>query len=335
MLNASCIQIGRPVVLAAITCFLLSLPGVTQAGEITMAISRVPYALGIFVAQEKGFFTQEGVTVRGIDCFPGKQCLKLLLDGKVDYATAAETPIVQASFDHTNFVLLASLASSSHDSKLVARHSAGIASPTDLVGKKVAVAKGTSADYFLYSFLLFNGIDPQAIHVVNKGASEIVDSLKNREVDAVAAFEPSAHQSVAALGNDFVVLKNPEIYTTTVALIARRTLVGTGDADMIKALRAIKRANDFIRTNPDEAKAILQQKFNAKTDFIDWIWPYFDFKLSLDQAFLKTMENEARWIATQNPALKNKSDRKKMNYLDYFYTKPLSVVSPAAVTLIK
>ena len=55
----------------------------------------------------------------------------------------------------------------------------------------------------------------------------------------------------------------------------------------------------------------------------------FQFRLSLDQPILVSLEDEARW------AIRNKlTDVTKVpNYLDYIYTDALKAVKPGAVTI--
>ena len=58
------------------------------------------------------------------------------------------------------------------------------------------------------------------------------------------------------------------------------------------------------------------------------VWPHLNFRLSLDQALLRTVESEARW------ALREGHERGEMpNYLPFFHSQPLLQVKPAAATL--
>ena len=305
-------------------------PRYSCAAPIAIAVSRNPIGLPVFLAVDQGFFKDEGLDIKAIDCFPGKQCLKLLLEDKAQFATVASTPIVAASFTRSDFVILATISSSSNDSKLIVRKSAHITSAKDLIGKRIGVIKGTTAEFFLDSFLLFYGVDPAEVKLVDKLADALPASIKTGEVDAITAFEPSAYKAVTLLGDDAMVLPNPRIFTTAFNIVAQRRLVGTSDADITKILRAIARANQFIKSNPAEAKRLMQKNFNASEAFTSAIWPDIDYTMSLDQSFLKSLENEARWMAEKNSVV----DQKPRNFLDIIYAKPLRQLFPKSVTLV-
>lgn len=298
---------------------------------VSLAVARLPYSLGFFVAEAQGYFASEGVPVRIIDCFPGRICLNLVLDGKAELATAADVPIVVASFARSDFSVVATIATSSNDANLLVKKSAGIAAPKDLVGKRVGVVKGTSSDYFLDTFLLFYGIDPVKVKKVNLNPTDVVVAISRDQVDAVVAFQPSLTDAAKALGRNGMILSNPKIYTTTFNLVAAKRILAKGDDAVEKILRALVKAEMFIAADPAAAKKIMQRKLTLDAASIDAIFPNLEFEIGLDQTFLKTMESEARWLGQQGGNI----GTRPTNYLDFVYTQPLSRVAPASITLIK
>ena len=302
-----------------------------SADELVVAVARLPFSLPLFVADTEGYFAAEGLKIRFLDCLPGRRCLKHMLDGEAQLATVADTPVVFASFSRTDFVILATFSTSANDAKFVTRKSAGINAPRDLAGKRIGVVTGTSGHYFLDSFLLFHGVDPSGVKLIPRQAEDIVAAMEKHEVDAVAAFEPSPYQAVKSLGTDAIVLRGARIYTTTFNLLADRRLLGGRDADLVKLLRAIERAERFIHDEPKKAQAILQVRLKLDQGLIDWIWPDYDFALSLDQSLITSLESEARWAMREGHA----TGKRPANYLDYLYTTPLLKVLPGAVTVVK
>ena len=302
-----------------------------HADEVVLAVARLPFSLPLFVADAEGYFAAEGVRVRLLDCPTGRRCLQHLLDGGAQLATVADTPLVFASFSRADFVIVATVAKSSRDTKIIARKSAAIATPGDLIGKRIGVIIGTSAHYFLDSFLLYHGVDNRNVRVIGRQIEDLVPALENHEVDAVAAFEPGAYRAVRALGSDALVLRAPRIYTTTFNLVAGRSFASGRDADLVKILRAISRAERFIRAAPQKAQAILRQRLEVDQGFIDWVWPDLDYALSLDQSLLTTLESEARWASREG----HRNEKKPANYLDYIDPEALIRALPGAVTLVK
>jgi len=96
-------------------------------------------------------------------------------------------------------------------------------------------------------------------------------------------------------------------------------------------LRALIRAEEFLKGNEAETKKLFETKFNYESSYIDYCWQRHDFTVVLPQALIIAMEDQARWRidnklteATETP-----------NYLDYIYLDALEAVSPEAVGIIR
>ena len=319
----------RKKLIAVVTLWMLA--GLCMAEQLVVAVARLPLSLPFYVAEEQGYFLAQGLTVRIEDCTVGRVCLKRLLDGEVSIATAADTPIVLSSFSSQAFFILASLSSSPNDTKLVARKSAGIAVPRDLIGKRIGTIAGTSAQYFLDAFLLFNGIDRREVTIVSITPAGARAAMEKREVDALAAFEPAAYMTATALGADGKVLPSARINRTTFNLLIDRRIAGARDAELGKMLLALAQAANFIRVQPLQAQAVLRKRLQLDQNFVDWIWKDYEYQLTLDQSLITVLESQARWAAREGYA----SGLAVPNYLKYLYPAPLARVLPAAVTVVR
>lgn len=310
---------------------VLVFSGISFASELSLAVASVPASLPVFVAESQGFFAAEGIKPTLKECFPGRRCLAMLLDGQVTLATAADTPIVLASFTHTDFVVLATLATLAEDSRVIGSRASGVLQARDLIGKRIGVIKGTSGDYYLSTFLLYNGIVPEQVTQVDLGSRDAVAAFQRHEVDAISVFQPLVFRITVAAGSNAVLLRSPHIYTSKFNLVAARSLLGKNETDMQKVLRALLRAQQYIAQQPKAAQAILQNRLKLDPIFVASIWPQLDFSMALEQTLIKTLEAEARWLAGQ-PGVEGKRPE---NYLDLIHSAPLSQVRPNAITLVK
>ena len=178
----------------------------STAQEATIAVSRASLSLPIFVADSLKLFAEEGIAVTTRECIGGNRCIKLMLDGEVPLATAAEMPVMLNSLARSDFAIVATFVTSKRDIKLIARKSAGIATARDLRGKRIGTVQGTSAHYFLDGFLLFDAIDTKAVQLVSLAPEQITAALQEGRIDAAAIWEPFANRSIRALAEDAVVL---------------------------------------------------------------------------------------------------------------------------------
>ena len=314
--------------LAAAAAILLC--GNSLAQDLVAAVSRGALSLPIFVAEDQGYFLAEGVGVRTQECSDGRRCLQLLLDGKAQLATTADLPIVFKSFERTDFAILATFASSGRDVKLVARKSAGITNPRQLEGRRIATVKGASAQYFLDSYLIFNDVDKTKVTVVGMLPEEMAAALEKREVDAVAVWEPFAFRAMTVLGADGAILPSQRIYTETFNLVSDRRTIASREGDLVKVLRAVERAEQFIREQPKRAQAVLLQRLKLDQAYLDWAWNDLDCRMTLDQSLVTTLEGEARWAVREGNV---GADKRVPNFLGFVYPGPLRKAVPGAVTL--
>lgn len=296
-----------------------------NAAELVLAVSRTALSLPFFVADAQNHFAAEGVEVKLEECIGGQRCIKRLFEGGAALATASDIPVMFNSFTRSDFAIVATFVTSGNDLKLVARRSAGITSAAQLDGRRVGTVKGASAQYFLDAFLLFHDVDPQRVQMVDLAPERMAAALVAREVDAIAAWEPNAWAAVRALGTDAQVLPSPRIYTETFNLIATRAVLAEREDDVVRLLRALARAQQFITAKPLEAQALLKQKLGVDQGFIDWVWKDLDFRVGLSQALLTTLEAEARWALREGHVAKGQV---VPNYLRFVEPGPLRKALP-------
>ena len=310
-------------------CAAVVLQGRVQAEELRLATSRGPVSLPVYVALAEGHFAREGVTVRMLECSSGRQCMQLLGQGQADVATAAELMVTLSALDGVPNVILATISTSTHHIKLVARRDAGIEHAADLRGKRIATAAGTSAQYFLDNWLVYNGIDPQSVSLPTMRPDELQPALLGRNVDAIAIWEPIASTAARALGAQAAVLPSPRVYTQHFSLITGRDTIAKREADLVKLLRALERAQRFIAEKPLQAKRILTAQLPAEAGAGNIA--EHDFRLGLDQPLVSTMEGQARWARQQGLA---RSSLAPANLLQSIEPALLRRAVPGAVTLV-
>lgn len=314
-------------VLAAIAASTTIATPARAEGLLTLAVSKSPLSLPLYVADAEGLFAAEGLQVKLLDCVGGQRCQKLMFDGQADVATVGNTSIMFTSFVRSDFVLIGSIASTTEDLKLISRADRGATSPRALAGRKVGVVAGTASQYFLDSFLLLHGVDPRSVEPVPMQPEAMQSALQTGQVDGVAVWEPYGYRIMGAMKSAVQVLPSVGAYNVTFNLIAHRRLAGTRDADLTRLLSAVARAEQLIREQPDRAKAVLRKRLATDEEFVRWVWPQQVFRLSLDQSLLKTLESEARWALRE----RHVTARTAPNYLPFLYRAPLMAVDPSAV----
>ncbi len=268
-----------------------------NAAPLTLAVSSGPVSLPIYVAESNGYFKDEGLELRLRECASGRECYRWLAEGAVDVATAAELLVATDTGARHDLAIIATISTSSYQIKLVARRSAQIAEAPQIRGKRIGTVLGSSAQYFLDNWLVFNDIDPGSVDVVGLAPDRIVKALEDRAVDAVAIWEPLASSAALALGGDAVTFASPRVYTQHFNLVSPRPVIERRDADIARLLRALLQAQRAIRADPAAARALLAARLRLAPALVSTVMENQDYRVRLDQSLVTTMQGEARWAA--------------------------------------
>jgi NitT/TauT family transport system substrate-binding protein len=144
---------------------------------------------GVYIADQRGFFTAEGLHVKLVSIASSADVLALLLDGNVDVLAGNYVSEIQAEANNPGKIRLRVLA----EGALTAPRSREIMVPAgspirtlaQLRGKTVAVnALGNAASMLVQSALAANGIPASSVHLVAIGFPyEAAELNAHRPVD--------------------------------------------------------------------------------------------------------------------------------------------------------
>ena len=308
-------------------------PYIGPVEKVTLGVETSLLPAAVWIAENKGYFQEEGLDLTIEEFNSGKASLVAMLEGNkdIDISAAAPTPIMFNSFDRQDFYIFSTFAYAFEDIKVVANKDSGINIAEDLKGKKIGTLMGSTGEFFTETFLVYNSISPDDVEMVNFSPSDLPEALNSGEIDAQVIWEPHGTTAKDLLGKRYVRLSSSDIYKTTFNFLAMKDFAEENPEILKRFLRAIDRATDFANNNKVEAQEITAKRLNVKKEDVALHWDEFTFQLSLDQSFLLNIESEARWAIKSN--LVDATDIP--NYLDYIYADALEEMKPDAVTIIK
>lgn len=298
---------------------------------VTFGLAHESLAALAMIAKDRGFFADAGLDATFKEYASGKNALKGLLKGEVQLATTADIPIAFDSFDRQDFTIVSTIGSSDNEPRIIARKDAGIDTPADLRGKKVATQKASAVHFFLHVFLLQSGLTTDDVKLSYLKAEELAKALAAGEIDAFSMREPYISEAAKLIGQDkVVVFAKPGLYRKTFNVVAEKAVVQDKPEVVERALRALMQAEAYAIQHPAEAIAIVAKTLKAPNEEIAAIWSDASLKVSLDQSLLVGLEDEAKWIAS-NKFTANQAP----NYLDLIHIDALKAVDPVLVSLIR
>lgn len=320
------------VLLSILAALLPALPAASAATPLTLAVAELPHYSTLLLADRLGYFADARLDVKMVPCVNGKRCLQHLLDGQAQVAAVADVPIVLAAHAGRPFDIVATLATSTRESRFVARRDRGIRSLADLVGHRIGFVRGTTAHFYADAFLRFHGIDPATVTLVPLDAAQAPGQLLRGEVDAAALYQPHARQALLALGERGLALPAPRLlYTATISLVSQKAGLGVDDERLLRLLQALQRAVAFMQAEPAQARSLLASRLKLDPLMIAAVLDDFDFRLQLNQALIGTLEAESRWAVREGLV----NDRAMPDYLDRLRPAPLSRLDRSAVSVIR
>ena len=297
--------------------------------KVTIALVNQPQSTLIFVAMKKGYFSDEGLDVQPLLQSFGKAALQTMIEGKADFATSAETPIMFSILRGDGIFVVANIETSTANDAVVARVDAGISKPADLKGKRIGFMPGTTIDFFLDSFLTAQGLTRQDITPVPLKPDEVLDALLAKKADAVAAWNYPLTQIKRQLGAQAVTFYDRQIYTEHFNIAAMQDFVRQNPQTVTALLRGLVRAQAFVDDHANEAQDIVAEAIKVEKDLVEEVWNVMNYQVRLDQSLTITLEDETRW------AMKNKlTDQTVMpGYASFIYVDALKAVKPGAVRM--
>jgi len=205
MLN---IGTGLTAILAALWPALALAQGSLEKKDVHIAVGGKAslYYLPVTIAEQLGYFKDEGLVIQISDFAGGSQALRAVVGGSAD--------VVSGAYEHTlNMQPKGQFLQCFVQQGRAPQIAIGIAksraasykSPKDLKGLKVGVsAPGSSTNMILNSFIAKDGLKPSDVSIIGVGlGAAAVTALKTGQIDAVSntdpvmtklEYHPGAHQ---------------------------------------------------------------------------------------------------------------------------------------------
>ncbi len=230
--------------LAALTFGSLALSA--QAADFTVAYQTTVDPAK--VAQADGVYEKaSNATIEWRKFDGGAEVITAVASGDVQIGYVGSSPLAAAASRQLpvqTFLIAAQLGAAE---ALVARDGAGITSPADLIGKKVAVPFVSTGHYSLLAALKHWQIDPGQVQILNLAPPAIIAAWQRGDIDATYVWDP-------ALG---VAKSNGKVLITSGEL--GKLGAPTFDAWIVR--------KDFAEKHPEAVRAFAKVTLDAYADY--------------------------------------------------------------------
>lgn len=312
----------------ATVCMVMFLLGaatgaVAAKDVVKIGYLRIVFSFPTFVAQEKGFFAEEGLKVELIPFNSGSAITDALVAGRIDANCGSSMTghwfAAQAAPDRFKIFQVGGTSSSKEDNTfvVVVKKDSPMQELKDLKGKKVGTYPGATS-VALARAVIRTQIDPEEVIFTQVPPPNMVPALAAGQIDAFFTPEPSGMLAVSK-GIGRYLIKSPltllklkrGVPGMAFSFSARFLEERPEQAKKVKA--AMDKAVDYIRGHEQEARPYLIKYTGlpepvAMTILLDEFIKLEEFNKKAGQAYFNVLYKEG--------AYKEKIDTTKLYYGD-------------------
>ena len=213
----------------------------------------------LYVAQEKGFYAREGLTVRLGEGAGAPAALGALLQGQED-AVLLPAIFALTAISKGMPVKLISMYHPVTPIALISWPESPVKVPKDLEGKTIATAIGETGTTYLDSFCKNNGTDCSKVKRVQVDAQSRVPLFVQHKVDVVSVYQTNdLPVLVEKQGAKFVVLEMDKngLSVPGMALVSSDAIIAKKPETLRKLLKAVGEGVVVMKKDPADAANVL------------------------------------------------------------------------------
>ncbi len=207
--------------------------------------------VGAYVAQEKGYFADEGLDVTIEHSAGGGEHLQLLAAGEVQVTTQDAAVLLKRRADPGLPLVSLALIGQKGQQAFVAMADSGINTPRDWEGRKVGF-KGTPPPD-LFAIMEAAGVDQNKVELINVGFDPRV--FTEGKVDVYPVFKSNEPDTIRGWGYELNMWDAVDFGVPTLGLtyVTTEEMIEKNPELLQKFMNAVMRGIEFARENPEEA----------------------------------------------------------------------------------
>ena len=257
----------------------------------------------IVVADKKGFFKEEfgdSVTLEfNHHMNGGAAAMEAMTAGEIDFAALGDMPVIQSKGNGLDVVVLSSLFTSKDGYHLVAAKDSGIHSIEDLKGRKVAVMTASTMHKLLLKYLEAKNLTVDDIELIPLKQKDHLAAFVGKNVDSAVTQIPHSTKIIESTGA-YIVCNADDYDTIQTLIVGSGKYLKENPEYGVKFLRAILKADKWVRENIDEAyKIIAEEDGDQPISTEELYWNTRTFHFDLGESEVQAVQDTIDYIYEQ------------------------------------
>lgn len=255
-------MLKRILILATLAAAVSSVAVEAQAEKLRMGRTRgISQVVGL-VAEEKGYFKEQGLEVEYKSVPRGNVALQAMAGGNLDFAESAHAPFLAAVSRGVPLLSVGVVSRGFLGKMVAAPKNANLKTLADFKGKRIGIQVGTGVHTVVLMLLQKEGLDPKDFDFANIRVVDMPAAMAapGNTFDAVIGWEPgmtrivqSGHGKMIIEANEF----EKQAKITYPFLLSTTETFNKEHPDIVqKVVNAYAKGQKFVRDHKDEAVKI-------------------------------------------------------------------------------
>ncbi|HNW40196.1 MAG TPA: ABC transporter substrate-binding protein, partial [Candidatus Omnitrophota bacterium] len=212
-----------------------------------------------YLAQEKGFFVQDGIEVFFIDEELDSNRRDAFKAGILDCEVGTIDLLVSKRAQNTPVIAVLELDCSFGGDAIVADKS--IKSLNDLIGKRIVFSRDDVSETFISYLFHKKGLSLKDISIITRPPDKVADVFLGKEAEAVVTWEPWVTRALARPGAHILVStrQTPEVIIDT--LNVREDFLKNNPQAVSALMRGWFKAIEYLKDHPEEGSRIIARHY--------------------------------------------------------------------------
>lgn len=271
-----------------------------RAEKIRIFAGSSPVFAPVFVADQQGFFAQEGLDVTVRPFTSGAEATEGFRAGAAEFLVAGDVPLLYL-LAGGDTAMLAQF--SANNDMLLIVGPKELSGPQALKGKKIGLVTKSASEYLLNNYLRRASLTLADVERVSLAPFDQVPALVRGDVFALSSWKPFDKKIAELSGGKYGIISwnGQEGYVLFSGIVAKSDFIKKHPDETLKIMRALAKASKWLtNAEPKNVGEMLAKYLKTDAKDVQYVIADNAWDMTVSPRFTDTMANIERFLAEQN-----------------------------------